>query len=112
MFGRKKNFSLPANAKLVCVSEEEYKNLLREEIALKLLTDAMRERDGCYEVPSHEVHAIGYAMAKHFDPTWEKAKQESGWKNCFNEICNSRSSGGKRWDVSLLLRKLICGKCL
>lgn len=77
MFGRKKKFSLPANAKLVCVSEEEYKNLLREEIALKLLTDAMRERNGCYEVPSHEVYAIGYAMAKHFDPTWEKAKQES-----------------------------------
>lgn len=77
MFGKKKKFSLPANTKLVCISEEEYKNLLREEIALKLLTDAMRERNGCYEVPTHEVHAIGYAMTKHFDPTWEKAKQNS-----------------------------------
>ena len=77
MFGRKKKISLPANTKLVCVSEEEYKNLLREEIALKLLTDAMRERNGCYEVPSHEVYAIGDAMEQHFDPTWEKAKQNS-----------------------------------
>ena len=77
MFGKKKKFSLPANAKLICISEEEYKNLLREEIALKLLTDAMKERNGCYEVSTHEVYSIGYAMAEHFNPTWEKAKQNS-----------------------------------
>ena len=77
MFGKKKKFSLPAKTKLVCISEEEYKNLLREEIALKLLTDAMKEHNGCYEVSSYEVRTIGYAMAEHFDPTWEKAKQNS-----------------------------------
>lgn len=77
MFGRKKKFPLRDNARLVCISEEEYKNLLREEIALKLLTEKMRERNGCFEVCSHTVYEIGHEMAQCFEPTWERAKQAS-----------------------------------
>lgn len=72
MFNLKKKFSLPANAKLICISAEEYKDLLKKEIALKLLTDSLKERNGLFEIPSYEIYAIGEAMEEHFNPAWDK----------------------------------------
>lgn len=51
LFGKKK-LKVPMRGKLVCTSEEEYKELLRGKIALQLLCESMTERNGQYYINS------------------------------------------------------------
>lgn len=73
MFGRKKKQTKPNfYGTLICTTEEEYKDLLRQKIALQLLTESMRERNGEYYIESWKIETIGEELATHFDPTWKE----------------------------------------
>ena len=73
MFGRKKKQTESHfYGTLICTTEEEYKDLLRQKIALQLLTESMTERNGQYYIESWKVETIGQELATHFDPTWKE----------------------------------------
>lgn len=85
LFKRNKN-SLPDGIKLVITSEEDYKELLKSKIALRLLSDSLTPdyNNRSYTIQEYEMEAIGKAMEKAYNKTWTEATNEC------ETVCNGK----------------------
>lgn len=64
----------PADLQLVCISQEDYKNLLRAQTALELMNkDFQVSRDGShYEIEGWKMDIITKVMTETFDATFDE----------------------------------------
>lgn len=70
----KNKYKFPADLQLVCISQDEYKNLLRAQTALELMNkDFQISRDGNhYKIESWKMEIITNVMTDTFDKTFEE----------------------------------------
>ena len=70
----KNKYKFPADLQLVCISQDEYKNLLRAQTALELMNkDFQISRDGNhYKIESWKMEIITNVMIDTFDKTFEE----------------------------------------
>ena len=70
----KNKCKFPADLQLVCISQDEYKNLLRAQTALELMNkDFQISRDGNhYKIESWKMEIITNVMIDTFDKTFEE----------------------------------------
>ena len=64
----------PADLQLICISQDEYKNLLRAQTALELMNkDFQVSRDGSrYEIEGWKMDVITKVMTETFDATFDE----------------------------------------
>lgn len=85
-FFKRNKDSLPDGIKLIITSEEDYKELLKSKIALRLLSDSLAPdcNNRSYTIQEYEMQAIGKAMEEAYNKTWTEAINEC------ETVCNGK----------------------
>lgn len=101
----KNKYKFPAGLQLVCISQDEYKNLLRAQTALELMNkDFQISRDGNhYKIESWKMEIITNVMTDTFDKTFEEKM-----KHCLIVADDKVKILGSAYDE--IMRENECGK--
>lgn len=75
----KGKISLPANIELVCISKQDYKDLLRAKTSLNMMNeDFGLSRDGMdYSIPAWKMEVITKVICDTFDETFEQMMERA-----------------------------------